>query len=444
VPKAAQNTTYGFVMNFVVLDDSESRVTRGVLQQETNANVQARVGLVSATQNVEVGIAQTVPEVQTSSLGASLQALELGRISVGGHHSCGLTSLGEAYCWGSNNFGQLGNAGQDSNTSVAVVGGHRFSSISAGNSHTCGITVSGKAYCWGKNAEGRLGNATRQNSSSPSPVAANGNGEVLTFLQLSAGGEHTCGINLQQDLYCWGSSAVLGVNSLLLIPKRFYAIPQELSFTQVSAGKNHTCALGVSKKAYCWGSNNFGQLGTNDINPRILPTPLAAPGDHLTFSSISSGQDHTCGLTTDGQAYCWGRNNSGQLGVSGIAESLNPIAVTFGIGNPVLRFTSLVVGYYFTCGLTLAGQLYCWGNNDYGQLGIGALPSTAVPTLVAAPASGEQLLYSSIAVGESSSCAVTTNAQMFCWGFNATGQLGNGTQDDSSLPVEVSRAHFGL
>jgi Regulator of chromosome condensation (RCC1) repeat len=181
VPKAAAATTYGFTMNFVVLDESVSRVTKGVFPSESVIQAETRGAGVGASRLMQFGLNRmvtstslandVVDDVNTSKLGASIQALGIGRISAGGSHSCGLTSSGVAYCWGFGGNGRLGNGGTaSSSVPVLVSGGYTFSSITAGGNHSCGATLSGTAYCWGLGGSGQLGNGGTADSSVPVAV----------------------------------------------------------------------------------------------------------------------------------------------------------------------------------------------------------------------------------------------------------------------------------
>lgn len=273
-----------------------------------------------------------------------------------------------------------------SSTPVAVSGGFSFSAIAAGNFHTCGLTNSAAAYCWGANSFGQLGDGSTAISSAPVPIV----GEHR-FTGLATGGTqqrpptiggstprgHTCGLTSTATAYCWGLNdrGQLGngstTNSVTPI-----AVSSSLSFSVLALGGFHSCGLTRSGAAYCWGSNIAGQLGNGSTTD--ASTPVAVAGG-LTFTVLGTGRLHTCGLTSDGAAYCWGNNAYGQLGDGSAASySAAPVAVSGG-----LSFSSLATGGDFTCGATSAGAVSCWGSNGSGQLGDGsASGSSWIPVAV--------------------------------------------------------------
>jgi alpha-tubulin suppressor-like RCC1 family protein len=201
-----------------------------------------------------------------------------------------------------------------------------------------------------------------------------------------------------------------------------------LSFHQVSGGWVHTCGVTTDNWAYCWGDRGFGQLGdgTSDIHPRL--TPVAVLGG-LHFRQVSAGGTHTCGVTTDNRAYCWGANSLGQLGDGTTTMRFAPVAVMGG-----LRFAQVDAGIFHTCGLSYPDRrAYCWGSNSAGQLGDGSVSNRAAPVAVLG---GRQ--FHQVSAGESHTCGVTSTSKPFCWGRNQFGQLGDSTTTTRLIPVSVA------
>jgi alpha-tubulin suppressor-like RCC1 family protein len=444
VPKSA--SVYGFVMNFLVFDESVSRVTRSVFPSESIAAAETRGTGVTASRLMQFGLNRgttsltpdVVDDVFTSTLNTSIHALGIGRISAGNSHSCGLGSTGQAYCWGRGTEGQLGNSPISSTTTPSPVsGGHTFSSISAGQSHTCGLTTAGAAYCWGNDFRGQLGDgATTTGSATPSPVSG---GHI--FSSISAGQSHTCAVTTAGVAYCWGFDEFgqLGDDTLTATGSSSTTpslVSAAFNFSSISAGQFHTCGLNLAGKAYCWGSDGAGQLGDNTLTTAGSTTPTPVDGG-FSFSSISAGGLHSCGVTTSGAAYCWGADTDGQLGNGAPTIAFfAPSAVAGGH-----TFSSIEAGSNHNCALTTAGVAYCWGADTDGQLGDGA--TTTGATTPSAVANG--FTYSSISAGGLHSCGVTTSGAAYCWGADASGQLGDGTTSTgTTAPSAVDNTNFTL
>lgn len=347
-------------------------------------------------------------------------------VNIGGNSACGVTTAGSGYCWGNNSLGQLGN-GSTSNTTtpIKIAGGLTFGSVSAGSLQyfACGLTTAGAAYCWGYNDYGQLGNGSYTNSLSPSAVTGN-----HTFTALSAGdGGHACAIATGGAAYCWGYNGAgqLGVASIAYSSSPL-AVSGGIPFASISAGQNgQTCGVATSGTGYCWGFNAEGELGNGTANSTFVPTAVSGA---LTFKGISAGFVSTCGVTTAGAAYCWGDNTYGELGNGSTTGSKTPVPVGGG-----LTFASVSVGDAFACGLTTTGVAYCWGYNAEGQLGNGTAANSPVPVALF----GGQA-YASISAGYASACAVTPGGAAYCWGDNAFGELGNQSTQQALVPVLVA------
>ena len=307
-------------------------------------------------------------------------AIRFSAIVSGVHDACALTAAGVAYCWGDGEFpGQLGRgvaAGTPDTVPAPVAGGLLFKMLSAGSSpSTCGLTMSGAAYCWGFGSGGALGNGSDSDSAVPVPVAGG-----LTFSSITSGGGFSCGLTVGGAAWCWGGGALgNGATSIETVP---VPVSGGLAFTSLSAGNDFACGVATGGAAYCWGDEGFGALGNGSSANTFSSVPVLVSGG-LTFASVSAGADHACALTPTGAAYCWGSSfDVGALGSGSGAGGNVPVAVAGG-----LSFRSISPGTYHMCAVTIGGAAYCWGDNSFwGELGIGQyFPSSNVPVLVFSP-----------------------------------------------------------
>jgi alpha-tubulin suppressor-like RCC1 family protein/DNA-binding SARP family transcriptional activator len=347
-----------------------------------------------------------------------------------------LVDRGRGLCWGRNDLGQLGDGSTRSATlpvAIAPPHGHdtlALRAVSANELHACGLTMQGVAYCWGENGHGQLGSGTTSSSAIPVPVSGG-----LVFVQLAAGRYHTCALAPSGTAYCWGwnNYGQLGDPTVSGYSARPVPVAGRLTLSFISTGYLHTCGITTDGYVYCWGSNVEGQLGAGRGRTSAIPVLVS---DHRTFSTITTGNNHTC-ATSVGVTYCWGYNAFGQLGAPTTAFcgrvpyqvpcSPGPLAV-----DTLVGFTFVTAGQFHTCALTAAGQAYCWGYNDQGQLGDSTTINRIAPTVVRTAHRFLQL-----SGGAHHSCGLAVDGGVYCWGGNAYGQLGDGTRSGSLLPEAV-------
>jgi alpha-tubulin suppressor-like RCC1 family protein len=248
-------------------------------------------------------------------------------LAVGGSHTCGIVSSTEGYCWGDDSFGQLGNASSgSSNVPVEIMRALenddviQLATITAGGGHTCVLDDTAAPFCWGNNGTGQLGDGGT--TSSEVPVAVSGGG-AFDFVAVTAGTSHTCATaGGQAD--CWGFNLFGQLGDGTNVDKLEPGAPGVLGveLAALSAGADHTCGLDPDGVAYCWGFNTDGRLGDGTETDRNQPTPVSGG---LAFADVSAGILHTCGATTDGDVFCWGQNLEGQLGDGSTEGSLDPV-----------------------------------------------------------------------------------------------------------------------
>jgi alpha-tubulin suppressor-like RCC1 family protein/uncharacterized protein YjdB len=308
--------------------------------------------------------------------------VRFSQLSTYGRHTCGVSTDGKAYCWGYNGWGMLGNGSNASQspTPVPVAGNLTFRSVTAGSDHSCGITTDNRAFCWGNNDWRQLGSGTAPTST---PVVVPGN---LSFAKITAGQSYTCGLTTGGDTYCWGANSIgqLGDGKTISYGNTFNGTPTKvvggLTFQSISLGGQYACALTTIGQGYCWGSNNgkFGAGNTGDSS-----SPVAMAGGVL-FQSISAGFTHACGVTTTQMVYCWGSNSSGQLG-NGANASTVPVRAGSIVAAEVSASGIATGSASHSCAIAKDRlTVWCWGRNDTGQLGNGA--TTAGATANSTPA----------------------------------------------------------
>ena len=325
-------------------------------------------------------------------------------LSASGLNTCGLNGSGLMNCWG-NSVTNSATWGTPAPAFAFVASGGSLS-----GTHMCAFSPSGQAFCWGDNSWGQLGNGSRTYTEAPTLVAGN-----LTFAYLSTGQSHSCGLTTSGKAYCWGLNFAgelgtgdpSGDDATILVP---VPVSGGLSFETIGTGDDQTCGLTSAGEAYCWGENDNGEVGDGTRVNRLAPVAVAGG---LTFAELGVGGEHTCGLTLTGAVYCWGWNNQGGFSV-GEGDRLTPMLVS---GD--LTFSSLAAGGAHDCALTSAGTAYCWGEGFFGQLG----DRSGTDRLSLAPVSGD-LTFTSLTVGALHSCGLIPSGAAYCWGHNENGELG--------------------
>jgi len=358
-------------------------------------------------------------------------AIQFAAVTAGYFHSCGLSTAGRAYCWGSNTWGTLGDGSITSaNRPVPVAGGLRFTAIEAGAGHTCAVTDSGLVFCWGLNDEGQAG-ADWRDPRIEEPTRLPGS---QFWVMVSAGHDHSCGLTSSGEAWCWGDNITGHIGSGGTFNKSYepVRVASDVSFSTVLAGYYQSCALATSGQMYCWGNNSEGEIGDGTNENRFTPVPVS--GD-LTFRALGGGDAFMCGITTKGSTWCWGSNRSGELGDPSLPAQAAPVRIDglpeiskiYGAGG---AFTVSSAEAY-ACGLTAEGEAWCWGGSIRGGLWQGP---TEGPIHVE-----PNIRFRNLALGAEHLCGVTLEGWAFCGGANYAGQLGDGSGQDRSSMVGVVR-----
>ncbi len=315
--------------------------------------------------------------------------------------------------------------------------------VTAGNVHNCARSAAGAVYCWGSDFSGQRGDGLANGAPRvPTPVPMPGGAAVA---QVASGLNYSCALTTSGPVYCWGNApgyVRLGSPGGNQLVPTALDLPAGVAFTSIATGGSHACGLDGDGRAYCWGTDNTGEMGNGPTDTFEHDTARAVimPAN-VRFLSMSAGAQVTCAIGNDHNAYCWGYGDWGQLGVGQRIYSVDtPVKVVL----PPLEtgFASISVGQYHTCAIALSGRAYCWGRDWEGQLGDGPAPidPTQVqyaPSLVAAPG----VTFTSISASGLSTCATAANGTAWCWGDDTYGVLGNGADDaDHATPALVSSA----
>jgi alpha-tubulin suppressor-like RCC1 family protein len=419
VTDAFDNPIAGVAVAFVVTAGGGTLTTSSPVTDATGtARIGAwRLGLTPGVNGLSVSVG-TAPAEAFSATAVDLTVLA---ISAGGTHSCAALAS-DGRCWGTNINGQLGNGTVSPDSMPVVVTGALVpTQVGAGQSHSCLLAVAGTAHCWGLNSSGQVGDGTT--TSSLVPVTVTG-GHVFTML--TVGAFHTCGLKADGSVYCWGAGANgrlgNGFTQNAGIPQ---LVTGGFNFITVSAGTTHTCAVRMDGIVLCWGSNVNGRLGDGTTTDRLTPTSVSGAG---IYTTVAAGGAHSCAIDTTGVAWCWGLGTSGQLGTGSLpAQLLMPTTVA---GST--SFSAITTGSLHSCGLDGAGSAWCWGSNGLGRLGDGTTVLRSSPVGVLGG-----LSYTAISAGGQHTCARSSAGSALCWGRSAEGQVGDGQAITRLTPVGV-------
>ncbi|WP_445342387.1 RCC1 domain-containing protein [Bifidobacterium sp. ESL0827] len=386
------------------------------------------------------------------------RGIRFSQISAGGYQSggspglsVGVASDGNAYAWGNNQYGQLGQDPDKTPTQKTparvplpdgVAAGFTYTQVAAGGAHVLAIGSDQTVYAWGANDHGQLGDNTTGHSK-PQPVRGT-DGQPFKAVQVSAGAYDSAAIDPQGRVYTWGSE---GNNRYIYstskptptLARDPDGSGQGLQAVQVAVKWGFIMALGTDGSVYTWGYNNYGQLGngqsTGDGNATYAADPARVPDPKdasKTFKAaqISAGGFHALAISQDGTAWAWGYNDYGQLGDGTEISRTTPTQV----GNPTdssqpFQVAQISAGVIHSLAIDKSGAAWAWGRNTNGQLGDNTTSNQPTPTRVSPPAgqgsAGTRLVTARINAGRGHSLAIGQDGNTYAWGDNQYGQLGN-------------------
>jgi len=336
------------------------------------------------------------------------------------------------YLWltGNNNDGQLGtnNTTDVSSPVQTVTGGSNWKQVSGGYEHSAGVKYDGTLWCWGLNSDGQLG--TNDTTDVSSPVQTISNAE--TWESVSCGGFHTAAIKDDGTLWSWGSNynGQLGTNNTTSVSSPVQTVAGGNNWKAAACG--YACTAGIKDDGtlWMWGLNSDGQLGDNTVVKKSSPVQTVAGGNN--WFQVACGYSYTAAVKTDGTLYLWGSNYDGQLGTNNTTAVSSPVQTVAGGNN----WKAADCGDNHIIALDCDGNIWSWGNNNNGQLGDSTTNYYSSPVQIET-ANSE---WAQVFAGGEGSGSIREDMTLWVWGDNDEGQLGTGNTADVSSPVQTVMA----
>ena len=366
-------------------------------------------------------------EMETLGTASVAASSTTPQFSMGDQHSCGLKSDGTGWCWGLNDYGQLGNGTIVSSVSpVQVTSLASVANLVTGNYIGCAVLTDRTAWCWGAAYSGD-GSST----SNPTPVQVSGLTNVQEIIPSSG---NVCAVKTDGTLWCWGINTDGNVGDGTGMDQATpVQIPSLTNALDVDVNTYHSCAVKSDGTVWCWGLNDFGQIGDNTTTNRLIPTQaIGITG----VSKVAVARNHTCALKSDGTVWCWGANDRACFAGQCTGQLGDGTTTTRGIPGPVpglTNVTQIAAADDSTCVIKSDSTVWCWGYNFYGQLGDNTTTNRLTPTQVSGG-----FTATSIYAAQVQACAGKSDGSIWCWGANADGNLGDGTTIDRHVPTKMT------
>jgi len=364
------------------------------------------------------------------SLGSAAVVLASTLVNVFGASSPASATTTELYSWGYNASGQLGNATTTNSTvpvKVSLPSGVTATAAAAGGGHSLAVGSDGKLYAWGNNSNGQLGIGTTTNSLTPVVVSLPAG---VTPVAVAAGVFHSVALGSNGVVYDWGYNAFgqLG-NSTYSDSSTPVAVtlPGSVSATRISAGQYMTEALASNGNVYTWGDGAYGELGNGGSATKNYPVQVTASG----VTAIAAGGYHSL-MISGSYVWAFGYGAMGQIGNNQLLNKSTAVKAQLPSG---VSPTAIAAGMYHSLAIGNNGKVYSWGNNANGELGNGTTTNSKVPVLVSMPSG---VTPTAVAAGADHSLAIGSDGNLYGWGYNGLGELGDSNTTDSSTPVQVS------
>ena len=385
------------------------------------------------------------------------------QVSLGECYSSALTSSGRIFTWGGNSYGQLGDGTTEDKFTPTDITRYfnleaedKIIQVSLGDQHSSALTSSGRIFTWGSNSYGQLGDGTTEAKFTPTDITSYFNLEADDkIIQVSLGSNHTSAITLKGHIFTWGVNwyGQLGDGTReerycpTDITSRFNLEVND-RIIQISLGNYHSFALTLMGNIFTWGVNWHGQLGTGTKEASLTPTDITSSLDleeKDKVVQVVSGYENSSVLTLTGRIFTWGFNWYGQLGDGTTEERHSPTDITSRFNLEVNdRIIQVSLGGSHSSVNTLNGNIFTWGSNHYGQLGDGTTINRHYQFDITScfNLETEETLIQ-VSSGSFHSLALTSNGRIFAWGNNDYGQLGDETKIIRFSPVEIT-SYFNL